>query len=144
MFISFLRKNTTIIFILLFIVLLIVLLFSPASSSPFSIALITFGIGTAITFTVHGNWEEHKQGDLTQRASFRNTILDLLGLAITMGAAIWLGKLAGSYIRQSVENNMWGMIVGITTALVVGFVAGWFVQRLWGILTNRWRVASPS
>ena len=129
-----LQKHAPTITILLLIALLTALLFYPDSSRLLSNVIIIFGIGTAIAFTVHRNWEifQQAQGALFKADFLRNTTLDLLGLALTMGAAIWLGRLAGNKAGQ-----LWGMLVGILAAVAVGLVVGFSVQKIWG------RIAKP-
>jgi len=127
-----LQKHAPTISILLLVALLTALFFYPPSSRVLSSIIIVFGIGTAIIFTVYGNWEKHKQGELTRPEFFRNTIIDLLGLALTMGAAMWLGRLAGSYAGIS-----WDIIAGIIAGMAVGFLVAFLVQKVWG------KVAEP-
>lgn len=133
-----LQKHAPTISILLLIALLAALFFYPASSSVVSTVVIIFGIGTAIAFVIHGNWvlrqaqKPHKEGGLTNPEFIRNTITDLLGLALTMGTAMWLGRLAGSYAGQT-----WGMLAGIVAGIGVGFGAALLVQKVWG------KVAEP-
>ena len=127
-----LQKHAPTISILLLVALLVALLFYPASSGILSTAMIVFGIGTAIAFVIHGNWQKHKTGELSKTEFFRNTALDLLGLALTMGAAMWLGRLAGNYAGTS-----WGMLAGIIAGMAVGFGIAFLAQKVWG------KVAEP-
>jgi len=102
---SIFQKHTPAISTLLLIALLAVLFFYPASSRVLSIVIIVFGISMAIVFTMRGNLESHKNGEITRQEFFRNTALDLLGLGLTMGAAMWLGRLAGGKARQVVAYD---------------------------------------
>ena len=77
-------------------------------------------------FTIHTNWEKHKEGELTRSEFIRNTFLDLLGLALVMGSAAWLGRLMGVYAGQN-----WGNLAGIVVAMVVGFIAAFLVGKAW-------------
>ena len=122
-----LQKHAPTISILLLIALLTALFFYPSSSQILSIIVIVFGIGTAVAFTVHGNWEKKKSDELTNSEFLRNTALDLLGL----GAAMWLGRLAGGYAGQN-----WGMLAGILAGVIVGFISAFLVQRIWGKLSQ--------
>ena len=118
--------------ILLLVALLIALLFSPNTAQIFSTVIIIFGIGTAVFFTVKSNREKKEENDLSQSEFLKNTFLDLLGLALVMGLAMWFGRMAGSYAGQN-----WGMLAGIVAGMAVGFGIGFFVQKGWG------RVAEP-
>ena len=57
----------------------------------------------------------------------RNTSLDLLGLALTMGAAIYFGRLAGGYF--GLRSGIW---VGLLAGFMGGFGAAWAVRSVWG------------
>ncbi len=132
-----LQKHAPTISILLLVVLLVALLFYPASSSIISTVMIVFGIGAAIAFVVHGNWEKHKEGELSKANFLRNTVLDLLGLALTMGVAMWLGRLAGGYAGQN-----WGMLAAIVVGIAVGFGVALLVHKLWGKITKQMKIVS--
>ena len=77
------------------------------------------------------NWQKHKEGELSKTESLCNTALDLLGLALTMGAAIWLGRLAGGYAGQT-----WGILAGIIAGMAVGFGVALVVGKLWGKVSD--------
>ena len=132
------QKHTPAILILLLVALIIALFFSPPSARLFSTVIIIFGVGTAILFTIYANWvlrqaqEPHKEGGLTNAEFIRNTIIDLLGLALVMGAAAWLGRLTGTYV-----GLIWGNVLGIVAAMVVGLAVALVVGKVWG------KVAEP-
>jgi len=127
-----LQKYAPTISILLLLALIVALFFSPPSVRLLSTIIIVFGISTAILFTVHNNWQKHKEGELTRAEFIRNTILDLIGLALIMGSAVWLGRLTGTYIGLA-----WGNVAGIVAAMAVGFIAAFIVGKIWG------KVAEP-
>ena len=123
----YLQKYAPLISILLLLVLIVALFFSPPSARLLSIIIIVFGIGTAILFTIHGNWLTKRNEELTNAQFTRNSIIDLLGLALVMGTAVWLGKLTGTYIGLA-----WGNLLGIVAAMAVGFIAAFLVGKVWG------------
>lgn len=123
--------------ILLLIALLVAFLFYPASSRALSTIVLVFGIGTAVAFTIYSNWKKYKDSELTRSEFFRNTALDLLGLVLTMAAAIWLGRLVGGYAAQRMGASTLAIIVSLLAALTAGFIAAWLVQRLWRRLTHK-------
>ena len=88
------QKYAPAISILLLAALVIALFLHPPSARLLSIIIIVFGIGTAILFTVHANWQKHKENELTRPEFIRNSIIDLLGLALVMGAAVTLTMLS--------------------------------------------------
>ncbi len=131
------EKCLHILFLLLFLVLAGSLLFFPALSQPLSAAVLLAGISMAVFFTVRRHWQAHRQGKLSRSQFIRNTAFDLLGLALAMAAAIWLGGLAGRYAAQRVGMGFPALIAGLLAALVVGFAAAWLVQCVWEALTKR-------
>ncbi len=144
---NLLQKYALTISILLLVALLTALFFYPPSSRILSTIIIVFGIGTAIIFTVHGNWQEHnpstssgqEKGKTTRSEFIRNTIIDLLGLALVMGAAMFFGstsarlsiELAGGY-----AGGNWGLWMGIIAGMAVGFGVAFLVQKVWGKVTE--------
>lgn len=129
---NILQKYAPIISISLLIILLVGLLFSPTPSRLLSTIMLVFGIGTAILFAIHGNWETKKDDELTNAQFGRNTFIDLLGLALVMLSAMWLGRMAGGYAGQN-----WGMFAGVVVGVVAGFGA---VGKVWGRVGDRLRV----
>jgi len=132
-----LQKHALVVSILLLATLLLTLLFYPEISQTLSTALLTFGIGTAIIFAIQSNRETKQNDELTNTQFARNITIDLLGLAITMGAAMWLGRMAGGYAGET-----WGMIVGIVAGIAVGFGAALVVGKVWGKVGDRLRVSA--
>ena len=135
------QKYAPIISILLLLALIAALFFSPPSARLLSPVIIVFGLGTAILFTVHTNWvlrqaqEPHNEDGLTNAEFVRNTIIDLLGLALVMGAAVWFGRLTGFYVGGALGN-----LAGIIVAMVVGAVVAFMVKKLWGEVAEPMKV----
>jgi len=127
-----LQKYAPIISFLLLASLVVALFFSPHSARLLSTIIIVFGIGTAILFTVHGNWETKKNDELTNAQFALNAAIDLLGLALIILSAMWLGRMAGGYV-DSVFANLTGIIV----AMIVGAAVAFAVQKVWGKSQNR-------
>ncbi len=120
-----LQKSAPLISILLLTTLVVALFISRPSARLLSTIIIVFGIGTALLFTVHSNWEKHKENKLTRPEFIRNTLIDLLGLALVMDAAVWFGRLIGIYIGFA-----WGNLLGIIAAMLVGFCLALLVGKL--------------
>jgi len=85
----------------------------------------------AIIFTVHRHWVVYQAGETTRGQMVRDTTLDLIGLALTMGAAIFVGRLAGGYF--GVLAGFW---IGILAGFAGGFFAAWVVRSVWGRLVR--------
>jgi len=132
-----LQKYVPIISISLLIILLVTLIFQQSSAQTLSTIIIVFGLGTAILFTIKGNWETKQNDELTTAQFSRNTAVDLLGLALIMLAAMWLGRMAGGS-----AGEIWGMVAGIVAGMAVGFGAALVVGKVWGKVSERLRVAA--
>lgn len=132
-----LQKYVPAISISLFAILLTTLIFYQDSSQVLSVIIIVFGIGTAILFTIHSNRETKQNDELTTTQFVRNSAVDLLGLALIMLSAMWLGRMAGGYAGQN-----WGMIAGIIAGIAVGFGAALVVGKVWGKVSERLRVTN--
>ena len=123
---TFLQKYAPLILLLLLATLIVALFFSPPSARLLSTVIIVFSVGTAIFFTVYTNWEKHKEGELTRPEFIRNSIIDLLGLALVMGAAVWFGRLTGFYVGRVLGN-----LAGIIVAMIVGAAVAFVVKKVW-------------
>ncbi len=121
-----LQKHASTISLLLLLALVIAFFFSPSTVPLLSTVIIVFGVGTAILFAIHANWQKHKEGELPHSEFLRNTIIDLLGLGLVMGAAVWLGSLTGAYAGTAL-----GSIPGIVAAMLVGFAVAFIAGKLW-------------
>jgi hypothetical protein len=144
-----LEKFWPIISLLLILALLVSLLFWPAPARSLSEIVLFVGIGMAVFFTIRRNWQAHQQGKITRARFVRSTILDLIGLALTMAAALWLGgaaaafstRLAGQYAAQRAGASSLAVIAGLLAAVTAGFLAGWLVQHAWESLMKRLKVS---
>jgi hypothetical protein len=141
-----LEKYVHLISILLLVILLVTLLFYPATTQKLAILVLVFGLGSAILFTIHSNWGT-KQNDepfgsaqdrLTNAQFARNTAIDLLGLALTMGVAMWLGALAALSVNSAGAGQVWGLLAG----MVVSFGAALVVGKVWGRAADRLRATN--
>ena len=134
---SLLQKYVRIVSVILLMILLIVLVFYNSSSQLFSIILLFLGLGTAIIFTLNRNWETKQNDELTNAQFARNTAIDLLGLALIMLSAMWLGRMAGGYAGETL-----GMIAGIIVGIVVGFAAALVAGKVWARVSDRLRATA--
>ncbi len=130
-----LQKYAPAISILLLAALVVALFFSPPSARLLSTIIIVFGIGTAILFTINNNWEKHKENELTRPEFIRNSIIDLLGLALVMGVAVWFGRLTGFYV-----GGVLGNLAGIIIAMIVGAAVAFVVKKVWGKIAEPMKV----
>ncbi|MBT3321748.1 MAG: hypothetical protein HN392_05630 [Anaerolineae bacterium] len=116
---------------LLLIALLIALFFYPPSARTLSSIIIVFSVGTAIILTVHGNWQSYKREEITRTEFLRNTFIDLLGVALVMGFAIFFGRLVGAYV-----GAIWGILAGIIAGMAIAFGVSFGFSKIWGKATE--------
>ena len=131
------QKLVSFILMILFVTLLSVLLFYPSLLDKLSVGISVFAITIAIIFTIHRNWEDKEHNKLTKSDFVRNTAIDLFGIALAMGTAIWLGRIAGHYAGQN-----WDMIAGIVAGMAVGFSVALITGKLWGRVGDRLRATA--
>ena len=132
-----LQKHAPTISILLLVALIIALFIHPPTVRLLSTIIIVFGISSAILFTIYTNWENHQNGEITRPEFMRNTIIDLLGLALVMGAAVWFGRLTGFYVGWILGN-----LAGIIVAMIVGAAIAFVVQKVWGKVAEPMKVGT--
>ena len=115
--------------IILVIVSMGILITWPVLSRQASMLILVTSIGMAITVTTQKHWQAYQQAECTREKLIRNLALDLLGLLLTMGAALYMGRLAGGYFGIRV-----GFWVGLFAGFLVGFLAAWVIRSIWGRL----------
>ena len=117
--------------IILVIVSMGILITWPVLSRPASILILLTSIGMAITVTAQKCWQDYQQAECTREKMIRNLALDLLGLLLTMGAAMYIGRLAGGYF--GIRAGSW---IGLFAGFLSGFLAAWLVRSIWGRLVT--------
>jgi hypothetical protein len=128
---KFIKKIQTLIVIIFTLALLIMMFFLPAIAQIASIVILLISISMAFVFTFQKHWSLYQQAESTREKMTRNLILDLLGLLFTMGAAMYVGRLAGGYF--GFRAGFW---VGLLAGFVGGFLAAWLVRSAWGKLSG--------
>lgn len=126
-----LKKPRTLIAVFLTLILVISVLFFPVLAQVASIVVLVISISMAISLIIRKHWESYQQAECTREKMTRNLILDLFGLLFTMGAAIYIGRLAGGYF--GFRAGFW---VGLLAGFVGGFLAAWLVRSAWGKLVS--------
>jgi len=86
----------------------------------------------AITFILQTHWKAYRQAECTREKMIRNLALNLLGLLFTLGAAMYIGRLAGGYF--GIRAGFW---IGLFAGFLGGFLAAWVVRSIWGRLVVR-------
>jgi hypothetical protein len=122
----------------LFILLMLILFFSISVWHSVSFSLSTTGILLSLSFTILLNNQKHQksyqQAECTHEKMIRNLSLDIIGLLLTMGTAMYVGRLAGGYF--GLHAGFW---IGLLAGFLGGFAAAWGVRSVWG----RWVITSP-
>ena len=123
--ISSLTKSWPYIFMALLLALFLSFVYYPNTSIWLSSILLVFGLGAAVFFTVQKHIPPYKQGKVTRHKLARNILFDLLGLLLTIGAASYLGGMAGSL------TSVYGLWIGLAVGMTVGFAGALGVRLLW-------------
>ena len=128
---KFIKKIQTLIVVIFTLTLLIIMFFLPAIAQIASIIVLSISISMAFMFTFQKHWGSYQQAECTREKMTRNLILDLLGLLLTMGAAMYAGRLAGGYF--GIHAGFW---IGLLAGFVGGFLAAGMVRSVWGKLVG--------
>jgi len=124
---KFLENHRTMIAVLFILILVAAFLFAPAFTQLTSLVMLLVSIGMAVALTSQKHWHSYQQAECTREKMSRNLSLDLLGLLLTMGTAIYAGRLAGDYF-----GNLAGLWIGLISAFAGGFLAAWAIRSAWG------------
>ena len=117
--------------ILLGIALLTSLFFWQSFTPLISVTLLITSVGIAIFLTTQKHWLSYQQAECTREKMVHNMFFDLLGLLLTMGAAMYAGRLAGGYF--GIRNGFW---IGLLAGFAGGFLAAWTARSVWGRLVK--------
>ena len=121
---SILQKSWPFISLALLLALVVSLLFYPGVSSWLSVTLLVSSLGMAIFFITQKHLPPYRQGQITRIKFTRNILLDILGLLLTIGAASYLGGMAGVWASN------YGLWTGFAAGMIIGFAGalGVFVR----------------
>ena len=108
-------------------IFLAIFLFLPSFVQTGSIVTALVSIGAAVVIVSQKHRLSSNQTECPREKMIRNLAFDLLGLLLTMAAAIYLGRLAGAYI--GLRAGYW---LGLLAGFVGGFAAAWLVRSAWG------------
>ena len=101
------------------------------------------GIGLALYFIVKSSFSLHKEGEITLSQAISHTAIDIFGLLLTTGTAVFAGGWAvrkiGLFILAQTNIEWLGVCAGMLGAFVVGFGAGKIVSYIWEKVTKRFR-----
>ena len=122
-----LENHRTLIAILLILIILATFLFAPTFMQLTSMIILFVSIGMAVVLISQKHWRSYHEAECTREKMSRNLSLDLLGLLLTMGAAMYVGRLAGTYI--GLHTGFW---LGLIAGFVGGFLAARVVRSAWG------------
>ena len=119
-----LRTSWAFVSLLLIFALLACLVFWPALAQPLGAAVLVMSLGMTVLFTIQNHWQHRRAGGGNQ--FIRDLALDLLGLGLTLGAAMYAGQLAGAYV--GLRAGFWA---GLAAGFVCGFLAAWGTRLVW-------------
>jgi hypothetical protein len=128
---NIIKKHWNFLYIIFVTVPMLSLLFWPAFLGLMGRATLIWSIATAIIFSVQNHWQAYLQAECTREKMVHNLSLDLIGLLLTMAAAIFVGGQAGHW--AGVRTGLW---TGLAAGFLVGFLAAWIVRSVWGRVTK--------
>lgn len=120
-----LQKFWPIISITILVVLIVSLFFNPKISAWISVILILSNLGMAFFLLLQKHIQPYKQGQVSRIKFTRSILLDVLGLLLTIGAASYLGFMAGRWA------SVYGTWIGLVVGMAVGFSAAWLAREAW-------------
>jgi len=124
--ISAIQKSWPFLSIALLIALIVSIFFYPSASGWLSVVLLISSLGMAIFFITQKHLSSYKQGQITCLKFIRNILLDILGLLLTIGAASYLGGMAGVWASN------YGLWTGFAVGMIIGFAGALGVRSIWG------------
>ena len=113
----------------LLVALLVSMFFWPNITPWISIIMLVASIGTAFFIIVQKHWKSYQQAECTREKMIRTLTFDLLGLVLTIAAAMYIGRLAGGYF--GLRAGFW---FGLLAGFIGGFMAAWTIRLAWGRL----------
>jgi len=108
---------------------LLTILFLPEFARAISTVILLASLGMAMALIVKNHWQAYVQADCTREKMLRNISLDLIGLLLTMAAAIFAGGQAGGW--AGMRGGLWA---GLAAGFAVGFFAALLARSAWGRL----------
>lgn len=109
-------------------------------AQPLSWILIIAGIGIAVFFSVRRNFQSFQQGKFSRASAIRNILIEILGMLLSIAAAVWLTGKAASWIVPTIAYAVEaakpglgmpiGMLAGLLIALCVGLGVGVLMRAL--------------
>jgi hypothetical protein len=142
-----LKKYSAVISVLLIIAILGSLFFWPGMTATLGKFALVMSIGMVAAFSLQKHVRARQEGGIDNLTLLRNSAIELLGILLTMAAAIFAGRWAAEWAtRLAVQaaEQTWpgariplGILAGLLAALIVGLLVGFVVQSTWGKLAKR-------
>jgi hypothetical protein len=119
----------------------------PAIAQPLMWIVIIAGIAVAVVLAVNRHYRKYLQEHYSRGKLMRNAGLDILGILLAIGCAIWLAGIIAARVVPAATNAiesvqpgigyLAGIVAGLISALAVGLGVGFFVRWVWGKLMAR-------
>jgi hypothetical protein len=133
--------------VLLIVAILASLFLWPAIAQPLMWIVILVGTAVAVVLAVNRHYRKYLQGHHDPLKLVRNAGLDILGILLAIGGAIWLAGIVAARVVPTAANafesikpgmgSAGGIIAGLISALIVGLGVGFFIRWIWGKLMAR-------
>jgi hypothetical protein len=125
----------------------------PAAAQPLALIVVILGI---LTTAMRAFIQHYRQYVKTHRNPWklaRNTMVDILGILLAIGAAVLLGAAAARQVVGPASvafEALWagtgsaaGTVSGMAAALAAGSGAGFVIRRIWGKMMVKLDQHSP-
>jgi hypothetical protein len=136
----------SIMMVLIFTVIISLLLW-PFISQPLIWLVVIAGAGVSAVLAINRHYRKYAQEHHNRLKFVRNACLDILGILLAIGGAIWLAGIVAAQVvpaasrtfesLQPGTGNTAGIIVGLIAALGVGLGVGSLIQWIWRKLMAR-------
>jgi hypothetical protein len=112
-----------------------VLLF-PSTFLAIGAVIFVFGFGATVLSICQKHRKAHLDGNLTHNELIRNSVLDTLGILLSMALAGWAGRTLTQIVTAPIANEIVKLIAGILVGILVGIGIGLLVKKTWGRLVK--------
>lgn len=116
--------------LLLFVLILSVWLL-PSATFALGIAFVLVSLSLAVFLIFRKHQTAYLQGRITHVIFVRNTLLDVVGVLLTVGLAVLLARYVAGLVINPMSNGLARQVAGIVLGLLVGIGMGILVNRLW-------------
>ena len=122
----------------LFILLAVIasLLYFPSRAGSIAAGVLVLGLGVSIFSILRRQYQHYRTGGINRRGFALNSLVEIVGVLITLALSIFLARLAFAYLSGWV-GGIPGLVLGILAAVLIGITISLIVQSSWGRLARK-------